>query len=198
MKLSKRERFLIGLLILVTIWVLAFRFLIAPSYSSFLYTRQVLKEMEQEKVEMDLYLDQFPDLDEQIQELEEERSLEYFFYQNIDDVFVDTTLQSMAEEAGVDIGRMSIGEPSSMELPPEAAGEFGEEPLMERVVTMKVECRDIHGIMEFAHEIYRQERSLVISYVDMKRESRAATAQEAGKSDMKGIVEVKFYYEKTS
>ena len=45
--------------------------------------------------------------------------------------------------------------------------------------------------------MHQEGRSLVISYMDIKRESKTATVSQAGQAGMKGIVEVKFYYEKT-
>ena len=68
---------------------------------------------------------------------------------------------------------------------------------MERKVTMEVESQDERGMMEFADGMHQEGRSLVISYMDIKRESKTATVSQAGQAGMKGIVEVKFYYEKT-
>ena len=92
---------------------------------------------------------------------------------------------------------MSIEEPSPMERPKAEAEHLKELPLMERKVTMEVESQDERGMMEFADGMHQEGRSLVISYMDIKRESKTATVSQAGQAGMKGIVEVKFYYEKT-
>lgn len=195
MRLSKRERFLIGLLLLIAIWALAFRFLLAPGYSSILYTKQAIDEMENEKAVMDLYLDRYPDMEDQIRGMGTGSCKEDFFYQNIEDVFIDRKLQRIADGAGVRIGRMSIGEPHIVELADSES--FGDQPLMERTVTMEVESRDVKGVMEFADAIYREDKSIWVSFVDLKRESDTGTFSEANVAPMKGIVEVKFYYEET-
>lgn len=197
MKLTKREHLLLRLLLLVLIWGLAFRFIFAPSYGSLIYTRQVLEEVKQEKAEKDLYLECYPDLEAQWREGESREGQESFFYQDIEDVFIDRKLQAIAEKAGIQIRRMSIEEPGLMERPEEEAEHLKELPLMERKVTMEVEGQDERGMMEFADGVYQEGRSLVISYMDIKRESGTATVSQAGQAGMKGIVEVRFYYEKT-
>lgn len=194
MKLSKRERFLIGLLLLVFIWVLAFRGLIAPSYSSLIYTRQIMDELKQKREEMDWYLEHYPDLDTQFKDGEEH---ETFFYQDIEDVFIDKKLQSMAENAGVKIRRMSIGAPRAMEISESEAQIVGEGILMAYVVTMEVDSPNVEGVVEFIDEMYRDKKSLEVGFVDMKRESDAGTTSGGKGSGMKGNVEVRFYYEKT-
>lgn len=194
MKLSKRERFLIGLLLLVFIWVLAFRGLIAPSYSSLIYTRQIMDELKQKREEMDWYLEHYPDLDTQFKDGEE---YEAFFYQDIEDVFIDKKLQSMEENAGVKIRRMSIGAPRAMEISESEAQIVGEGILMVYVVTMEVDSPNVEGVVEFIDEMYRDKKSLEVSFVDMKRESDTGTTSGGKRSGMKGNVEVRFYYEKT-
>ncbi len=97
MKLSKRECFLINLLLLMLIWAAVFRLVIAPNYGSLTYTRQVTDELREEKAQMDLYLDYYPELEIQLKELEGKESREPFFYHDLDDVFIDRWLQSVAE-----------------------------------------------------------------------------------------------------
>ncbi len=84
-----------------------------------------------------------------------------------------------------------------MELPELADGNVEEWPLMERAVTMEVESRDVKGVMKFADGVYSESKSVIVSFVDMERETKTGTASEAGAAGMKGIVEVRFYYEKT-
>lgn len=95
MRFSKRERFLIGILILVLLWTMAFKLLIGPEYEKLIRTREDLLELEGEKDRMDLYLEQFADLEERLKEQDGEEEDE-FFYHDIDDAFMDRHLQEIA------------------------------------------------------------------------------------------------------
>lgn len=212
MKFSKRERFLIVLLILVIIWALAFRLIIVPGYETLVQTREHVEELAEEKDRMDLYLKQFPDLEEKLAALDEGGEEEEFFYRDIDDVFMDQNLQEMAGRAGMDIIRMSIEGPRPME----EKGEEDEETLsqggglMETVIVMEIESPGVGQVKDFAQEVYQESKSVLISYIDMRAEDESG-AGSAGKSGaggggqaggnkgrgLAGIVEVRYYYEQT-
>ena len=110
MKISKRERFLIRLLMFVCIWALAFRFFIIPEKGRLAEARERLREVKEEQAKAELYLKYYPDLRERLEGLKKEDDGE-FFYRDIDDVFMDRNLQELAGRAGVGIVRLSIGTP---------------------------------------------------------------------------------------
>lgn len=214
MKLSKRERFLVVLLLLVLIWALAYRFLIIPGYERLNRTRDLIWELEGEKAQMDLYLEHFPDLEERFEGME--RSEDEFFYRGIDDSFMDRSLQAMAESTGVEIVSMDFDRP--VEVDPytgipgaDAAGtdvkaeeDIGgtyagerdktvpEQGIVEAIVTLEVRCPDSGSIMRFADGIYQESKSVVVSYMDMNAEHGNGPDEYKG---MSGIMEVRYYYE---
>lgn len=197
MKLSKRERFLIGLVLLALIWTAAFKFFIVPEYEKLAQTREMLWELQGEKERMDLYLEHFPDLEERLGEMEE-NCADDFFYHGIDDVFMDRNLQAMAVRAGVDILRMDMEGPLAMDL-----GEATQDTvpvdvgIVKAVVTMEVKSRDAESLMKFAEEVYQESRSIVVSYMDMETEHNAGEDGREEYGGMSGIVEVRYYYEET-
>lgn len=210
MKFSKRERFFIVLLILVIIWALAFRLIIVPGYGTLVQTREHVEELAEEKDRMDLYLKQFPDLEEKLAAMDEGGE-EEFFYRDIDDGFMDQNLQEMAGRAGMDIIRMSIEGPRPMEEKEDEDEETLSQGggLMETVIVMEIESPGVGQVKDFAQEVYQESKSVLISYIDMRTEDESG-AGSAGKSGagggqaggnkgrgLAGIVEVRYYYEQT-
>ena len=108
MKRSKRERFLLGLLMLVSIWALALKCFILPGQGRLAEAREHLRTVKEEQSKAELYLKHYPDLRERLEELKEEEGGE-FFYRDIDDVFMDRNIQELAGRAGVGIVRLDIG-----------------------------------------------------------------------------------------
>lgn len=98
---------------------------------------------------------------------------------------------------------------------------------MVSTVTLEVKCADVGNMMEFADAIYRNDKSLVISYIDLAASDgrngsgaaggsgmagdsgiaggsgmtggsgAAGDSGMAGAGGLSGIVEVRYYYEKT-
>lgn len=196
MKMTKREHTFIGLLLLVLIWGLAFRFWIAPAYGSLICTRQMLEEIRKEKAVVDLYLEQVPEMEAKMEEQEKGKKKEPAFYQDIDDVWIDRKLQWAASGAGVKLESMIIGEPKSVELPESETGNLKEWPLMKREVTVELEGRDVNGVIRFADEMYQEDAGFCVSYMDMKGQPEKAGGGKLGER-VEGMMEVIFYYEKT-
>lgn len=195
MKLSKRERFLIGLVLVAFMWAFAFKFFIFPEYEKLAQNREMLWELQGEKERMDLYLEHFPDLEEKLGELEE-ACADDFFYRGIDDVFMDRKLQAMADRAGVDILRMDMEGPLAVDLGEATEDAVPmEEGIVKAVVTMEVKSRDAESVMKFTDEVYQESKSIVVSYMDMEAEHSAGENGQDVYEGMSGIVEVRFYYE---
>ena len=68
---------------------------------------------------------------------------------------------------------------------------------MASTVTLEVKCMDVGNIMEFADGIYRNDKSLVITYIDLAASEEREESGMAGNGGLRGIVEVRYYYEKT-
>ena len=110
MKLSSRERFLIGVLFTLIIWAVALEVFIWPCRAGYRKSMELMESGNQEREEMEFYLSHYDELEQKLNEWENLRNKEDFFYRNIDDTFMDRNLQAMAARAGVSICRMSIGE----------------------------------------------------------------------------------------
>ena len=157
---------------------------------------------------MEFYLSHYDELEQKLNEWENLRNKEDFFYRNIDDTFMDRNLQAMAARAGVSICRMSIGEAVLADFPydtemddPEDSGKEapGNGPaggtVMESVITMEIECPDPKGVMTFADEIYREQKSVLVSFMDVEAVYESGEDGQETYQGMKGIVEVRYYYE---
>lgn len=197
MKLSKRERFLISLLLVVIIWVAAFKIFIGPSYSDYINTKQLIGDLEIQKDQMDMYLTLLPTLESQRQTLSE-ADQEELLYQDIDDVFMDRNLQALAANSGVSIRRMSIKESQPVAPLVDREGSSVEESgIMKRDITMEISCPDARSVLEFADQIKRTPKSLALSYMDMQAEYSAGEDGVETYQGLRGIVEVSYYYEET-
>ena len=160
MKLSSRERFLIGVLFTLIIWAVALEVFIWPCRAGYQKSRELMESRKQEAAGMEFYLSHYDELEQKLNEWENLRNKEDFFYRNIDDTFMDRNLQAMAARAGVSICRMSIGEAVLADFPydtemdaPEDSGKEapGNGPaggtVMESVITMEIECPDAKGCL---------------------------------------------------
>lgn len=162
---------------------------------------------------MEFYLSHYEELEQKLKEWERFRDTEEFFYQDIDDIFMDRSLQAMAARAGVSIRRMSIGEAAAAEFfydmqtddpqthDPEESGKpaAGSGPagrtVKESVITMEIECPDPKGVMTFADEIYREQKSVLVSFMDVEAVYESGEDGQETYQGMKEIVEVRYYYE---
>lgn len=197
MKLSKRERFLISLLFVVIIWVTAFKISIGPSYSDYVNNKQLIGDLEVQKDQMDMYLMLLPDLESQRQK-KPEAGREEILYQDIDDVFMDRNLQAIAADSGSFIRRMSIKDSEPVDpLVDQEGSPLETNGIMKRNITMELTCEEPWSVMEFADQIRREPKSLVLSYMDMQAEYGSGEDGTEVYKGMKGIVEVVYYYEET-
>ena len=116
MKLSSRERFLIGVLFTIIIWAVALEVFIWPCRAGYRKSMELMESGNQEREEMEFYLSHYEELEQKLKEWERLRNTEDFFYRDIDDIFMDRSLQDMAARAGVSIRRMSIGGAAAAEI----------------------------------------------------------------------------------
>ena len=213
MKLSSRERFLIGVLFTIIIWAVALEVFIWPCRAGYRKSMELMESGNQEREEMEFYLSHYEELEQKLKEWERLRNTEDFFYRDIDDIFMDRSLQDMAARAGVSIRRMSIGGAAAAEITydtqtydaqsddPEESGKPAVESgpagrmVKESVITMEIECPDPKGVMTFADEIYREQKSVLVSFMDVEAVYESGEDGQETYQGMKGIVEVRYYYE---
>ena len=176
MKLSSRERFLIGVLFTIIIWAVALEVFIWPGRAEYRKSVELMESGNQEREEMEFYLSHYEELEQKLKEWESLRN----------DIFMDRSLQDMAARAGVSIRRMSIGGAAAAEISydtqtydaqsddPEESGKPAVESgpagrtVKESVITMEIECPDPKGVMTFADEIYREQKSVLVSFMDVE------------------------------
>lgn len=65
----------------------------------------------------------------------------------------------------------------------------------ESVITMEIECPDPKDVMTFADEIYREQKSVLVSFMDVEAVYESGEDGQETYQGMKGIVEVRYYYE---
>lgn len=201
MKLSKRERVLIGLAFLSVLWTMTICFVILPQYEELEQDKALLWEMQGEKQKVDLYLEHFPELDDGLAPemdviVKEAEGADDFFYRGINNAFMDRNLQSMAGRAGVDIRRMNIEGPMSIDIQTDM-----DEPVLldhgivESVIIMEVKSQDAKSMMQFADEVYRELKSVVVSYMDVTAVYEKGLSGRNEYKGMSGVMEVRYYYE---
>ena len=195
MKLSSRERFLIGVLFTIIIWAVALEVFIWPGRAEYRKSVELMESGNQEREEMEFYLSHYEELEQKLKEWERLRNTEDFFYRDIDDIFMDRSLQDMAARAGVSIRRMSIGGAAAAEISYDTQSGPAGRTVKESVITMEIECPDPKGVMTFADEIYREQKSVLVSFMDVEAVYESGEDGQETYQGMKGIVEVRYYYE---
>ena len=199
------KRQLIGVLFTLIIWAVALEVFIWPCRAGYQKSRELMESRKQEAAGMEFYLSHYDELEQKLNEWENLRNKEDFFYRNIDDTFMDRNLQAMAARAGVSICRMSIGEAVLADFPydtemddPEDSGKEapGNGPaggtVMESVITMEIECPDAKGVMTFSDEIYREQKSVLVSFLDVEAVYESGEGGQGTYQGMKGIMEVRY------
>lgn len=199
MEFSKRERFLIGLLVFTVAWALLFRLLFLPSFEKLMLYRQQLEQMENEKAQLDLFVGQAQAGEDEEYSFTEEGEENAGFFDNGSSGFADRMLQEMAAQAGVEILVMEIGEPKKWE---EEAGVPETDPrntvsgrrrktLFERTLSLKIECGSFSQAVKLADEIGQRSPGMLVKSLDLEGGER----QENGeKQKISGRMEVGYYY----
>lgn len=218
MGFSSRERFLMRLLMLSVIWAVPYMAFMIPGYKSYALAQQKLNSLEEDHKRMEFYLSHYEDLENELHKMQAKGNTKDFFFRDIDDAYMDRDLQAKAAKAGVTISRMSIGETTYME-PADRAGEDATEPerrageggtglenrwgknaqprILETIITMELESPDGEGIMAFAEEIRQEHKSLSVRFVDVVSVYENGDGGQRRDLGMKGMAEVRYYYEET-
>ena len=109
MKLSSRERFLIGVLFTIIIWAVALEVFIWPGRAEYRKSVELMESGNQEREEMEFYLSHYEELEQKLKEWERLRNTEDFFYRDIDDIFMDRSLQDMGKHTPHEYRRSCCG-----------------------------------------------------------------------------------------
>ncbi len=160
MKLTKRERFLLGVLGTVVLWTGGNTWLIAPAYQEWKDLEQQRLALETEKEAMELYERQF----EAQKESDEEND---FFIKSLDDIAAVRQLIDSARKSGIEINSLTISEPIAGRLPEKGEESENEEILSRIECTLKVKGSP-EGIWSFIGNINSSPISAAVSSGNLK------------------------------
>ena len=193
-RFSKREYFLISLLTVLLIWFVGWNQVVKPQTDHLKEARERLAQLQVEREQVDRYLNRMPE-----PVSGDGEPGDGFFYSGLDDVAVDRLLLQMAEDSGVVIRRMEIGDPALAEQKLPADGELlfagiPELPLRYIQVSMELEADTFEQIAAMAEQIYCTDKSVITDQL----EAEAAYGRDSsGNPEFQGIrctMDVSFYY----
>lgn len=198
-RLSKREYFLISVLVVVLIWFLGWNQAVRPQRDRLKEAGERLAQLEVRREQMALYLDRVPEPEETSAAGNGAAAGTDFFYLDLDDVEIDRLLLQMASESGVDIRRMEIGDPVLIERKLPGSKDLvytglDEVPLRYIQVGMELESETFDQIAAMAEQVYRVEKSVV---TDQLEAGAVYDRDASGNPEFQGVqctMNVSFYY----
>ncbi len=193
-RLSKREYFLISLLVVILIWFLGWNQLLKPQMDSLKEAGERLAQLDVQREQVEQYIGRKPE------ETSGGAGTDTgFFYIELEDVEIDRLLQQMAAEADVDIRSMEIGKPAVVErkLPGSdqlAYTGISKVPLRYIQVSMELEAGTFDQVAAMAEQIYSLDKSVVTDHL----EAEAVYGRDStGNPAFRGVqctMGVSFYY----
>lgn len=111
MKLSKREKILLGILAFLLIIIGGVMGLLKPTWEAYTEAKQTLQNTQAKKDEIQMMLPLLADVEDRLHTEEARKWKEAFFYRDLEDVFIDRTVSSLAEENGVSLTAVFIDDP---------------------------------------------------------------------------------------
>ncbi len=111
MKLSKREKILLGILAFVLLLGGGVMGLLKPSWAAYTEAKRTLEETEAKKDEIQMILPALADIEDRLHTEEARKWNESFFYRDLQDVFIDRTVTALAAESGVALTTVFIDDP---------------------------------------------------------------------------------------
>lgn len=207
MKLSKREKIMVTLLLFVLLWAVAFRFLLVPMYTGLENKDYEILELEDRKQEMDLYLKRFGGLEDTLKEEQDKAEKHAYFLRDIDDIYVDRDIQTMAEKHQVELKGMDIslpellgaedkntdGEGTQDTENQENIGK-GADPAIYIIRCTVTVMGDKNNIMTMADEIYQRNQSVVVTGLDVKMEYSNDGNGNPAATGLRGTMSLEYYY----
>lgn len=203
MKLSKREKVMVTLLAFVLLWAAAFRFVLGPLYMGLENKKYEILELEEQKREMDLYLERFGGLEDTLREEQKKADSHTYFLRNIDDIYVDRDIHGMAERNQLGLLGVTINPPERLEEETggeetqdqetaAAAADGGAEVYVIRCTVTVV--GDKNQIMAMADELYQRDQSVVVTGIHAAMEYSNDANGNAVASGLRGTMDVEYYY----
>lgn len=111
MKLSKREKVLLGILAFILLIGGGVMGLLKPTWVAYTEAKQTLEETQAKKDEIQMILPALADVEDRLHTEEARKWNESFFYRDLEDVFIDRTVSSLAGENGVALTAVVLEDP---------------------------------------------------------------------------------------
>lgn len=121
MKLTTREKVLLGVLGILVVFVGGFYFLFKPAYESWISAQSEVQSLQSEQQQMTYLLQQLSAAPDNLATEQARTKTLTYFYTQIDDVYVDRTLQSLSNTYGLTVTETEITAPAYAEVAAYAA-----------------------------------------------------------------------------
>lgn len=169
--LTEREKILLGILGILLVWTGAVRLVIGPAGKEMEELRRTMAAEKERRAEMAAYVRQADLLSEYRDRPDQ---AEDFFYIGLDSAFIDSDLQALAAEAGVEIWKLESREPVTEQ-----------DGIFEVHVLLDIRCGNMDALSRMAGEIDRREKSVFL---------KALSAEENEEGMLEGRMEVVYCY----
>ncbi|MGD9567355.1 MAG: hypothetical protein AB7V48_03365 [Sedimentibacter sp.] len=116
MKLTDREKKMLLILLVVSVFTLSLKYVIVPSVEAITTSKLQLSELEMLEKEINITVEAFSNIDEKIK-TEYELNKSDYFYKNIDDTYVDNMMQDFIESYNLKLISLSFGMPNEGSTP---------------------------------------------------------------------------------
>lgn len=198
-RLSKREYFLISLLVVLLIWFLGWNQIVKPQMDSLREAGERLEQLNVQREQVERYLQGKAGRTDLFSGEDGTAAGTDFFYTDLDDVAVDCLLVQMAAESGVDIRKMNIGEPALVERKLPGSDTFvytgmEEVPLRCIQVSLELEAETFDRIAAMAEEIYRVDQSVVTDQLEAAVMYGREASENPASQGVQCTMNVSFYY----
>lgn len=205
MKLSKREKVMVTLLLLVLLWAVIIRFVLVPMYTALENKHYEILELEERKQEMDLYLERFGGLEDVLTEEREKAENHTYFLKDINDIYVDRDIHAVAAKNQLGLLGVVINPPELVGDDEKKDGDKAQDQETEAakeddsVKVYVIRCTatvvgDKGNIMSMAEDFYQRDQSVVVTGMHAEMEYSNDGNGNAIALGLRGTMDVEYYY----
>ena len=157
MGLSKRERFLVAVLMVLLLWTGFYKFYIEPGVQRLLWTMDEIETQEERiRTEKPETQDDGSYIKEQMAALKEEKA----YFPDMSPEQMDSRLQDLAEASGIQLTGMDLGETKDMET----------EGFVSTSISLEFLCTDQKNAASFVDKINQEGAAMWINTFEIKRQ----------------------------
>ena len=157
MRLSKRERFLVAVLMVLLLWTGFYKFYVEPGAQRLLWTMEEIETLEERiRTEKSAIQDNTDYLKEQMAALEKEKA----YFPDMGPEQMDSKLQDLAEASGIQLTGLDLGETKDMET----------EGFVSTSISLEFLCTDQKNAAAFVDKINQEGAAMWINTFEMERQ----------------------------